>query len=52
MANLMHSENAISKITAADNIVFIHPMWWFSPPAIMKKTLLMLTLQHTLPSDI
>jgi NAD(P)H dehydrogenase (quinone) len=26
-----------SKIVAADNIVFIHPMWWVSPPAIMKN---------------
>ncbi|MDQ5912555.1 MAG: hypothetical protein QG568_770 [Patescibacteria group bacterium] len=26
-----------AKITAADNIVFIHPMWWVSPPAIMKN---------------
>lgn len=26
-----------AKITAADNIVFVHPMWWVSPPAIMKN---------------
>ena len=26
-----------AKITAADNIVFIHPMWWVAPPAIMKN---------------
>ncbi len=26
-----------SKILAADNIVFIHPMWWVGPPAIMKN---------------
>lgn len=26
-----------AKITAADNIVFIHPMWWVSPPAILKN---------------
>ncbi|MCF7865614.1 MAG: NAD(P)H-dependent oxidoreductase [Candidatus Pacebacteria bacterium] len=26
-----------AKITAADNIVIVHPMWWVSPPAIMKN---------------
>lgn len=26
-----------AKITSADHIVFIHPMWWVSPPAIMKN---------------
>ncbi len=26
-----------AKIAAADNIVMIHPMWWVSPPAIMKN---------------
>lgn len=26
-----------AKITAADNIVLIHTMWWVSPPAIMKN---------------
>lgn len=25
------------KISSSDNIVFIHPMWWVSPPAIMKN---------------
>jgi len=25
------------KITAADEIVFVHPMWWISVPAIMKN---------------
>lgn len=26
-----------AKITAADNIVFIHPLWWVSAPAILKN---------------
>ena len=26
-----------SKIKGADDIVFIHPMWWGAPPAIMKN---------------
>lgn len=26
-----------AKITAADNIVFVHPLWWVNPPAIMKN---------------
>lgn len=26
-----------AKIMAADNIVFIHPMWWVGSPAIMKN---------------
>lgn len=26
-----------AKITGADNIAIIHPMWWVSPPAIMKN---------------
>ena len=26
-----------AKIAAADNIVFVHPMWWVSPPAILKN---------------
>jgi NAD(P)H dehydrogenase (quinone) len=26
-----------AKITEADNIVFVHPMWWVSMPAIMKN---------------
>ncbi len=25
------------KITKADNIVFIHPLWWLGSPAIMKN---------------
>jgi NAD(P)H dehydrogenase (quinone) len=25
------------KITAADHLVFIHPIWWGLPPAIMKN---------------
>jgi NAD(P)H dehydrogenase (quinone) len=27
------------KITAADEIVFIHPLWWLGPPAILKNFL-------------
>lgn len=27
------------KILEADELVFIHPMWWLSPPAIMKNFL-------------
>jgi putative NADPH-quinone reductase len=26
-----------AKITAADNIVLVHPLWWVNPPAIMKN---------------
>lgn len=26
-----------AKITAADNIVFVHPLWWVSAPAILKN---------------
>ncbi len=26
-----------AKITEADDIVFVHPMWWVSMPAIMKN---------------
>lgn len=26
-----------AKITAADDLVFIHPLWWVSMPAIMKN---------------
>ena len=28
-----------AKITAADELVFIHPLWWLGPPAIMKNFL-------------
>lgn len=28
-----------AKITAADDIVFVHPMWWVSMPAILKNFL-------------
>ncbi|MEI6490710.1 MAG: NAD(P)H-dependent oxidoreductase [bacterium] len=27
------------KITDANELVFVHPMWWISPPAIMKNWL-------------
>ncbi len=27
------------KISAADELVFIHPLWWMAPPAIMKNWL-------------
>lgn len=27
------------KITEADELVFIHPLWWMGPPAIMKNFL-------------
>lgn len=38
MANPDPARDAMqAKITAADNIVFIHPMWWVNPPAIMKN---------------
>ncbi len=30
-------EQIQQKITSADNIVFVHPMWWVNPPAIMKN---------------
>ncbi len=26
-----------AKILASDELVFVHPMWWVSPPAIMKN---------------
>jgi putative NADPH-quinone reductase len=26
-----------AKIASADDIVFVHPMWWVSPPAILKN---------------
>lgn len=26
-----------AKITEADNVVFVHPMWWVGMPAIMKN---------------
>ncbi len=28
-----------AKITSADDIVFVHPLWWVSMPAIMKNFL-------------
>lgn len=28
-----------AKITEADELVFIHPLWWLGPPAIMKNFL-------------
>lgn len=28
-----------AKITAADELVFIHPLWWLGPPAILKNFL-------------
>lgn len=28
-----------SKIAAADELVFVHPLWWMGPPAIMKNFL-------------
>ncbi|MES2623189.1 MAG: NAD(P)H-dependent oxidoreductase [Patescibacteria group bacterium] len=28
-----------AKVTAADELVFVHPMWWMAPPAIMKNYL-------------
>jgi putative NADPH-quinone reductase len=32
-------EKLQAKITAANEIVFVHPMWWIAPPAIMKNFL-------------
>jgi NAD(P)H dehydrogenase (quinone) len=30
-------EQIQAKITEASNIVFVHPLWWVNPPAILKN---------------
>lgn len=32
-------EKLQAKVTAANELVFVHPMWWMAPPAIMKNFL-------------
>jgi len=40
MKNGSPARDAIqAKITLANELVFVHPMWWVSPPAIMKNFL-------------
>lgn len=37
ISNDKHREIIQSKIKEADELVFVHPLWWFSMPAIMKN---------------
>jgi NAD(P)H dehydrogenase (quinone) len=32
-------EKLQAKVTQATELVFVHPMWWMAPPAIMKNFL-------------